>query len=128
LRRILAPIVLAGLLYGPALLSGEDHVASSADLRNELRSAASTRRQNIAKLRSFLSTEVARKAMDGAHVDANRVSSAVALLSDEELVRLTAQAESVQNDFAAGSLTSFQITLIIVAAILLAVIVAIKAA
>jgi hypothetical protein len=59
---------------------------------------------------------------------ASAVLEAVPLLSDEELTRVAAQSEKIQNDFAAGSLTSWQVTLIIAGAILLALIVAIKAA
>ncbi len=110
-----------------APLAAAEHVVSRADLAHELSSGARLRQQRIAELRGFLSTPQAQRAMAAARVDPQRITSGVALLSDAELARLSQQAQRAQHDFAAGSLTTFQITLIIVGAILIALILAIAA-
>lgn len=89
------------------------------ELREALRSSAAARQRNIARIET---------ALTAAHADPAQTRQAVAMLSDAELARIAAAAEKAQNDFAAGSLTSLQVTMIIVAAILIALIVAIKAA
>ncbi len=110
-----------------APLAAADHVVSRADLAHELSSGARLRQERIAKLRDFFSTPQAQRAMSNARVDPQQVTAGVALLSDAELARLSQQAQQAQHDFAAGSLTHFQITLIIAGAILIALILAIAA-
>jgi hypothetical protein len=126
--RILMVTSLAGLLFVSGLRAAGSHVVSPAELRAEVRSASESREQNLSKLREFLSSEAARKALASAHVDQAKVGRAVALLSDGELARLNAQVSQVQSDFAAGSFTTTQVTIIIVGVILIAVVIAIAAA
>jgi len=121
-------MTLACALTAPRIWAEERHVVSPSELRQEIGTAAKSRRENIAALQKFLSSEPARKALASAHVDAERARQAVSLLSDAELARLNAQATRLQSDFAAGELTSMHITLIILGAILIAVIIVIVAA
>ncbi len=127
-KHILAMTALAGLVAAPGMRAAEPHVVSPAELRAEVQSASETRRQNVARLQEFLSSEPARKALETTHTDAAKIRQAVPLLSDAELARLNAQAAKVQSDFAAGELTTTQVTIIIVGAILIAVVIAIAAA
>jgi hypothetical protein len=89
--------------------------------------AAQARLNRIETLEKFLSSETARKALREAALDPQKVKGAVALLGDEELARLSAQAEKIQTDFAAGALSNQEITYIIIAlstAVLILIIVA----
>ncbi|MGE5646999.1 MAG: hypothetical protein ACM336_14525 [Acidobacteriota bacterium] len=106
------------MLFASAVPAAQEHVVAPDELRESLRSAAAARQRNIARIES---------ALTAAHADPARTRQAVAMLSDAELARIAALSEKAQNDFAAGSLTSLQVTMIIVAAILIALIVAIKA-
>lgn len=117
---VVLPVVTLTLLI-PADLLAQDHVVSTADLRNELRAATMDRQGNMAKLESFLSSEGARKALASTKMDPARVRQAIPLLSDQELARLAAQADHTQADFAAG-LTNAQVTYIIIGLIAIAVI------
>jgi ribosomal protein L12E/L44/L45/RPP1/RPP2 len=78
-------------------------------------------------LESFLSSRAAEKALSGVHIDASKVKSAVATLSDEELGQLASKANKAQADFAAGTLSDRDLLLILVAiAALILIIVAVR--
>jgi hypothetical protein len=126
--RTLMVTSLSGFLLVSGLQAAEGHVVSPVELRTEVRSASQSREQNLSKVQTFLSSESAQKALASAHVDPAKVGRAVAMLSDEELARLNAQVSQVQSNFAAGELTTTQITIIIVGVILVAVVIAIAAA
>lgn len=117
---ILAPVLGTACLM-PAAIAADDHVVSPAELRKELKSAATARQANVARLERFLASDAARKAMASTKLDAAKVSQAVALLSDQEIARLAAQADRIDNDIAAGRLTNTQVTYIIFGAILIIV-------
>ncbi len=114
--------LLTILLICPAVLPAADHVVSPAELRAEVRDAARARERNAAKLRGFLGSEAARTAMARAELNAAKVDRAIASLSDQELARLAARADSIEKDFAAGRLTNSQVTYIILGAILIIVV------
>jgi len=120
--------MLAGMLLVPANMLAADHVVSSGDLHQAALSAVSDREQNIAKLRDFLSSDEARKAVAESKLDPVKINTAIAQLDNQELARLAARADQAQKDFAAGSLTRKQTTLIIVGVIVVAVIIAIAIA
>ncbi|HVX65703.1 MAG TPA: PA2779 family protein [Bryobacteraceae bacterium] len=126
--RILMVASLAGSLFVSGVQASQSHVVSPVELRKEVRSASESREQNLSKVQEFLSSDAARKALASAHVDQAKVGRAVAMLSDEELARLNAQVSQIQSDFAAGELTTMQVTLIILGVILVAVVIAIAAA
>jgi len=109
--------------------SAGDHIVAAPELHQAARAAAQVRQQNLAKLDKFFSSEPARKAFETVKLDPAKVSQALTLLSDEELARLAAQSEKIQNDVAAGSLTNQQITYILIAlatAVLILVLVAVR--
>ena len=115
------------LFLAPQILNADDHVVQAGALHQAVMDAAQARLNRIETLEKFLSSETARKALREAALDPQKVKGAVALLGDEELARLSAQAEKIQTDFAAGALSNQEITYIIIAlstAVLILIIVA----
>ena len=116
IRTILTVVMIAALgAAGTSILLAQEHVVSAADLQSELSKSAATREANLAKVRNFLSSEPARKALKSAKIDQQKVEKAVPYLSDEELARLAARTDKVQRDMAAGALNNQQITYILIA-------------
>ena len=116
IRTILTGVMIATLgAAGTSILLAQEHVVSAADLQSELSKSAATREANLAKVRNFLSSEPARKALKSAKIDEEKVEKAVPYLSDEELARLAARTDKVQRDMAAGALNNQQITYILIA-------------
>jgi len=104
-----------------------DHIVTAPELHRVVRTAAQARQENLAKVEKFFSSEPARKAFETVKLDSTKVSQALTGLSDEELARLAAQSEKIQNDVTAGLLTNQQITYILIAlgtAVLILVLVA----
>lgn len=89
--------------------------------------ATQVRQQNVQKIRDFLSTPAAAKALQNARIDASQVKNGVATLDDQELAKLAAQADKAQKDFAAGYLTTRDIILIVLGvALIILIIVLVK--
>jgi hypothetical protein len=127
--RILMGSLVAALaiaFQSPLAAATRNHVVSPAELQQATASAARTRQQNIARVEKFLSSRQAEKALKSAHLDPVQVKKAVPSLSNQELARLASRADKRQKDFAAGGLTHGQVTLIILATALVAVILAVK--
>jgi hypothetical protein len=102
-RQSLCLLLLFTVGVVPALpQTAADHIVSVGDIHQSLRAAALERQRNVAKLENFLSTESARKVLQAVKLDSAEVTRAIATLSDEELSRLAAQSEIVQNDVVAG--------------------------
>ncbi|HOQ47231.1 MAG TPA: hypothetical protein PLA43_20135 [Bryobacteraceae bacterium] len=125
--RIIASVLLPAValtLLVPVDLLAQNHVVSSAELRSELRRASAARQRDIATLEKVLASPEGKKALASFKMDAGKVQQALHHLSDQELARLAAQANRVQEDFAAGTLTltNQQVTYIIIGAIIIAVI------
>lgn len=116
--------VVAAMLLVPVDLLAQSHIVSPKDLRGELRTATENRQRDIAKLEKVLSSTEGQKALASMKMDASKIQKALPLLSDQELARLAAQADRTQADFAAGSLSlsSAQVTYIIIGVIVIAVI------
>ena len=112
---VFVALLLAVVLPLPQDVFAQDHVVSARDLHRDLVAAAQARQGNQAKVLKFFSSEQAGKALKSAKLPYEKVQKAVAQLTDDELARLAATTEKVQNDFAAGSLTNQQITYIIIA-------------
>ncbi|HEX8984800.1 MAG TPA: PA2779 family protein [Bryobacteraceae bacterium] len=119
--RLLVP-VLVFLLVVPSGLRAQEHVVASRDLRNELQSAAGDRENHISKIQQFLQTGEAQRALRSAHVDPARAQQAVSMLSDAELARLAAQVDRADFAGAGLSLTTQQVTIILVGIILIIVV------
>lgn len=119
--------VLTLLCLIPTGLAAETaHVVSSSELQFQAASASQTRQENIARVGTFLSSPAARDALKKAHLDSQKIQTAVPELNDQELAQLSARAEQAQKDFAAGYLSTRDIALIIlgVALVILIIVIA----
>ncbi len=112
---IFVTLMLVAVLPLPQDVLAQEHVVAAADLHRDMVAATQARHTNQAKVLKFFSSEQAKKALKSTTLSYEKVQKAVSQLSDEELVRLTATTEKVQNDFAAGALTNQQVTYIIIA-------------
>ncbi|MGE5646921.1 MAG: PA2779 family protein [Acidobacteriota bacterium] len=115
---LLLPVV-AIMLMVPFDVLAQDHVATTNDLRNELRSAAQDRHDNVAKIQKFLQTETAVKTLQAAKVDPEKARAAVSLLSDQELARLASQVDRSQFAGAGLTITNQQLTYIILGVLII---------
>lgn len=130
LRRTFQLLLIALLSLSvalPASLFAQDHVVSSADLRKDVQAVAAARQKSLAQLDDFFSTQQGQKALETAHVSYQQVRKAVASLDDADLARLSARAQSAQNDFAAGRITDRDLIWILVGvAVVILIIVAVR--
>jgi hypothetical protein len=123
------PLVFALLaaVLNPQPIIAQAHVVSHGDLRAALQSAAHTREQNRATVAALLNTPQAVKVLKAVQVDTDAVRTAVSSLTDEELARLAARAEKVQNDVVAGRLSDRDLLLLVLGiAALILIIVAVR--
>src|SRR5262249_25638643 len=115
------------LLSIPPTLAAQTQAVTPSQLQDAIRDAANTRQKNRNDVQAFFSSEPARKAMKVGKIDYQRVQTAIATLSPEELAHLAARTNQLQQDFAGGVLTSQQTTYAIIAlatAVLILIIVA----
>ena len=96
----------------------DTHLVSPAQLDSQIQESTATRQKQIEDLRQFLSTPEAEKAMKDAKIDSVQVKTAIPTLSNAELKDLSSRADRAQRDFAAGGLTTFALTLIILLVVL----------
>jgi len=122
--RLLAACLLLTLCATSIL--AQTHVVSQADIHKELVNAAQTRQQNLEKVKGLFSSGETRKAMEAAQISPERIDAAVKTLSDEELARLAARADKLDQDFAAGRLSDRDLLIVILglAALLLIIVAA----
>ena len=106
---------LSLLLSIPATLAAQTQGVTSSELQEAIRDAAKTRQKNRNDVQAFFSSELARKAMKVGKIDYQRVQTAAATLSPEELARLAARTNQLQQDFAGGALNNEQMTYAIIA-------------
>jgi hypothetical protein len=125
--RMAIALVLVTLFLVPTDLVAQSHVVSPADLQKEVLAASQARQHNLDTVRQFLSSPTAEKAIKSAKMDPQQVRTAAATLNDQELVKLAAQADKAQADFAAGKLADRDLILIILGiAVLVLIIVAVR--
>jgi len=118
---------LSLLLLIPPALVAQTQAVSPSELQQAVRDAAKTQQKNRNDVQAFFSSDQARKALKMGKIDYQRVQTAVATLSPEELERLAARTNHLQQDFAGGVLNSEQMTYAIIAiaaAVLVLIIVA----
>jgi hypothetical protein len=122
-RVVIACILLTIFSVPPSLLA-QIHVVSPADMQKEVLNATQRRELNVEKVRQFLSSEMAQRALKTAHMNPEQVKTGVASLSDAELAQLASRADKVQADFVAGTLSDRDLLLIIlgIAALVLIII------
>ena len=125
--RVVIACVLVTIFSVPPSLLAQTHVVTPSDLQKELISATQQRELNVEKVRQFLSSENAQRALKTAHMNPEQVKTGVASLSDAELAQLAARAEKAQADFLAGTLSNRDLLFIILAiAALVLIIVAVR--
>ncbi|MGA7522272.1 MAG: PA2779 family protein [Acidobacteriaceae bacterium] len=110
------PLLLA---CSPAVRAQSTHLVSPSQLQQQVQTATAARQQNIETLNQFLTTPTAQKAMKDAKIDPVQVKNAVPTLSNAELANLSARAAHAQSQFAAGSLSTLALALIIIAVVLI---------
>ena len=106
---------LSLLLSIPPTLAAQTQAVSPSQLQEAIRHAAKTRGKNRNDVQEFFSSDLARKAMKIGKIDSQRVQTAVATLSPDELARLAARTNQLQQDFAGGALDNQQMTYAIIA-------------
>jgi hypothetical protein len=132
LRQSVRPVmacVLATLFAFPHSLMAQAtaHIVSPADLQREMLASAQARQRNLETVRQFVSSAEAMKAMRSARINPEQVNTSMASLSDAELAQLASRAQKAQADFAAGSLSTRDLVLIILAMVaLILIIVAVR--
>lgn len=120
-------IACLGLVLSAPSLQAEDHVVSTANLHQAVMSSAAVRQNSVRKVEGFLSSPVVQDVARKSGYNLKEVQQAIPSLSDQELARLVKTTNQVQSGFAAGALTHTQLTLIIAAAIVVVIILALKA-
>jgi len=119
-------VLTATLSISPSL-SAQTHVVSPAELHQEAVAATRARQHDLQKVTEFLSSPRAEKALRSVRMDPDRVKTAVATLSDQELAQLASRSAKAQADFAAGALTDRDLIIILVGiAALILIIVAVR--
>jgi len=113
--KLVVVTLILGSLFVSQMAYAQAPVVTQDELKQALVNAANTRKENLEQVKSFFSSDPARKALATAHLDSNRIQKGLPALSSEELAKLAAQTRQIQNDFAAGSLTNQQITYILIA-------------
>ena len=106
---------LSLLLTIPPTLVAQTQAITPSQLQEAIRNAAKTQQKNRNDVQVFFSSELARKAMKMGKIDSQRVQTAVATLSPEELARLAVRTNQLQQDFAGGVLDNQQMTYAIIA-------------
>ena len=95
-------LCISAMIALPQLSLAQDHVVSPADLGNALADSTATRQKQIAQIDEFLASKQAREALQLAHLDYQQIQIAVPSLSNEDLARMSARTQQINNDFAAG--------------------------
>src|SRR5262245_1769338 len=102
-------------LLTPQFVAAQAPSVSSSELQEAMTAAAQTRQKNLADVRSFFSSQPARTALKTGKIDYKKIDKAVAVLSPDELARLSDKTNRIQQDFAAGALTNQELTYIVIA-------------
>ena len=127
--RVMVACGLATMFAVPQSLMAQAtaHVVSPSEMQQEMLASAQARQRNLETVRNFFSSAQAEKALKTAHVNPEQVKTSVASLSDAELANLASRAQKAQADFAAGSLDTRDLVLIILGMVaLILIIVAVR--
>lgn len=115
LLRAFLDLILAMALGIPADCIAADHVVSKVEIQKEIMAQARARQENALRVHDFFASEPAARALANAPFVRDQVQRAVAHLDAQELDRLASKISKVQDDFAAGALTTQQLTYIVIA-------------
>jgi len=113
--KIVVVTLIVGSLCASQMGYAQAPVVTHDEFKQALINAANTRKENLEQVKSFFSSDAARKALTTGHLDSNRIQKGLSTLSSEDLAKLAVQTRQAQNDFAAGALTNQQITYILIA-------------
>jgi hypothetical protein len=113
--RTLTVLFLAAALVAPQAALATQQVVTPAELHQRLVQAGQARQQNLERVERVFASPAAQPALAATGMDAKSFRQAAATLSDAELERLAQRAAQAERDFAAGQLTSQQITYILIA-------------
>ena len=108
-------VLVAVIFPVMSAIAQETHVVPLTELHRAAAAATASRQTNLDKVERFFSSDAARKALHSAGIDGEQVKTALPLLGDEELARLTARTDKLQADFAAGALSNLHLTYIVIA-------------
>jgi hypothetical protein len=101
--------------FSPQRLDAAEHVVSSEELRQHIRSARETREDQVREVRGFFSSEAVEKDLTAVGLDPAKIEMLVPLLDDDELARLAQRTRGIERDLAAGALNNQQLTYIVIA-------------
>ena len=127
--RVVVAFVLAAVFALPQSLVAQAvaHVVSPSELQHAAIKASNARQQNRDAVQQFFSSEKAQNALKSAHINPEKVKTAVSTLDDAELAQLASRVQKTQADFAAGTLSDRDLIIILVAiAALILIIVAVR--
>lgn len=119
-----AVLLLGFFLLAPQPMVAQTHIVPPAQIQKDLATSSATRQQNEKELKSFLSMPEMQRAMKEKGINPQQVTNAVSQLSNADMARLAAKAQTAQRDFSAGMIGMGIFTLIgivVVALILIAV-------
>ena len=122
--------LVVALAAQPCLPAGNapaSRPVSMDELQKEMAASTQTRQQNRETIANLLSAPEVEKSLRAAHINVEQVKGAISSLSDEDLAKLAARAQSAQNDLAAGTLGERDLLLILVGiAVVILIIVAVR--
>jgi hypothetical protein len=111
----IAAILICTMFLQPNMLAAQEHVVSTGDLRETLRLASEKRNNDIKTIREFFGTDTAKKSLNNAHFDLQKINSAVSALDDSELSRLAGRVQAAQKEMVGGALSNQELTYIVIA-------------
>ncbi len=108
-------VVWICVLGAPAAARASNHLVSVSRLHQAAQASARQRQTQLTQVEKFFSSPLARRAFKKAHLNPVEIQKAIPTLSHQQLARLAAETQKIQNNFAAGALTNQQITYILIA-------------
>ncbi len=110
----------------PQNILAQNHVVSPSAIQKDVTAASASRQHNQERVKSFLSSPEAQRAMKTANINPQQVTNAVSQLNNADLARLAARSDKAQKDYAAGTIDNHDLLIILVAiAVLILLIVAV---
>jgi len=114
-KRSAIALLVAAIVPVMSAVAQENHVVPLTELHRDAGAATASRQGDLAKVERFFSSELAQNALRAAHIDGDRVKTALPLLGTDEIAQLAARTDRLQADFAAGALSNQEITYILIA-------------
>jgi hypothetical protein len=119
-------ILLSVCLLAP-LDARASQIVSQEELHQDLLKSWTEKEQNLATLKSLLSTDAAQEMMKEAGTNYQQVMEALPQLDDDELAKLASQTRVAQAQFAAGLSDRELINVLLIVLLVVAIIVVVAA-